>query len=393
MNKTQGFTFFNIDVSSDATMMANALASATAQGMDPQVFLQSLASNSLRPYIDPKDPSKQYVTVNTGTDAEGKPQYEAVLVGNAEQMTLFRGEWEKIDTRVRRVAVAEMKLVNMLESKGLTISLDGMGVTRFTWRNVGQYGEARMDMDMLGETNDNAPVYQEESIPIPIISSGWNLSMRELEVSRRGGLPLDTDKAYWAAYAVAKKTENLFLNGAGVFKADNNRIYGLRNTPSAMTKTMQGDWASDAITGEMIVDEVADWIQDMNNQNHSGPFQLVLPARYSHKLSKDYKAESDKSILARIKEIPAIGEVMFLEQLNVDPTDATKYMVEAFLVELKEETVAVLNGMKLMNFQWQKMGPLLVQHKIAQIKVPLFRKDIEGQTGLLYAKTASVSIA
>lgn len=389
----KNFSFFNIDVSQDAVLLGNSLQSAVAQGVDPQAFMQAIASNSLRPYIDPSDPTKQYVTLNTGIGEDGKPTYEAVMVGNADSMTLFRGEWEKIDSRVRRVAVEQLQLVGMLESKGLTIDLDGMGVTRFAWRNAGKHGEARIDMDMLGDSNDDRTEYQEESIPVPIISSDWELSLRELNVSRKGGLPIDTDKAYWAAYAVAKKTENLFLNGHNIFQANNNRIYGMRNTPAALTKTMQGDWADDAITGEMIVDEVASWIQSMKNQLHSGPFVLILPARYSYKLSKDYKKESDKSILMRIKELKEIGEVMFLEQLNIDPTDVTKYMVEAFLLEMKEETIAILNGMKLMNFQWQKKGPILTAHKIAQIKVPLFRKDIEGQTGLLYAKDDSVLIA
>jgi len=390
----KSFNFYNIDVSADAVVMGNALQEAVAQGIDPQAFLQGVAQNSMRPYVDPAQPDKAYVTVNTGIDKDsGKPIYKAVCVGNADTVTLYRGEWEAIDKRVRRVATQKMQFVAALEAAGLSIPLDGMGVTRYTWRNVGQFGEARVDMDLTANVNDDSPQGIEESLPIPFISSGWDVSARQLEVSRRGGMPIDTEKAYWASYAVARATENLFLNGNGVFKADNNTIYGIRTTPASMAKTLQKDWTDDTVTGEMIVDEVNGWLQDLRNQFHSGPFNLIYPDRYSYKLNKDYKAEVKGSILARIKELQGIGSVTPLEILNVDPTDATKYMNEVFLLEMQQETCAVLNGMNMTNLQWQKKGPLVMGHLVAQIKVPLFRADIEGQTGLLRATCASTAKA
>lgn len=388
----KSFHFYNIDVTQDAVVMGNALQEAVNQGIDPQQFLQAAAKNSLRPYRGSKNPNEAYVTMNVGTDKEGKPIYKAISVGNSDSMTLFRGEWEAIDRRVRRVAVSKMQFVSALEAAKLVIPLDGMGVTRYTWRNVGQMGEARIDMDLTADTNDDRPQGIEESLPIPFISSGWDLSARELEVSRRGGMPLDTEKPYWASYAVARATENLFLNGNGTFKADNNNIYGLRTTPAAMAKTLQKDWTDDTVEGEMIVDEVNGWLQSLQNQHHDGPFLMVYPSRYSYKLNKDYKAAVKGSILERILTLKGISGVLPMEVLNIDPTNPLKYMNEVFLIDMQVETLAVLKGMDLTNFQWQKKGPLVTAHKVAQIKVPLFRADIEGQTGILRATCASSTI-
>lgn len=385
--------FFGIDATRDASLMGNALQNAVNEGMDPQVFLKAMANNSLRPWVDPEDPFNQYVSIATGMNADGTPKYESVYAGNADNMTMLKGEWEVIDSEVIGVAQSEMRIVNMLMAAGLRIPLDGMGVNRFTWNRMNKFGEARIDMDMTAETNDDRAEFDENSIPVPIVSSGWTLNMRQLAMSRKTGQPLDTIKAYMAAYAVAVKTEDLFLNGAGTFKSNGNSIYGLRNTPAALSETITTDWGDDTVDGEMIVDEVNQWVQTLKNQKHNGPFTLYLPQRLEYKLTKDYKKESDKVITTRILEgVKSIKSIEFLETLNLDPEDSTKYNVEAFLVELKKQTIAVLDGMDLTNFQWQKKGPFVMEHKIAQIKVPLFRNDIEGQTGLLRAKGVSIAI-
>ena len=390
----KNLNFMSIDVSQDAVMAGNALQQAIQEGLDPKAFLEGIASNSLRPYIDPSDPFKQYVTVNAGIDPEtGEPDYQAVFAGNAENTTLLRGEWEKIDTVIHGVAMGRNNLMNMLIAAGLTIPLDGMGTTKFTWRRTGQMGEARLDMDMTTEIDNDRMEWDELSIPVPIISSGWDVNMRYLMASRKAGTPIDTIKAYWAAYRVVEKAESLIINGAGTFKADGGSIYGLRNTPVALTATLQGDWSSDDIDGEAIVDEVAGWIQTLKNQHHYGPFSLILPQRYSHKLGKDYKAESDKSILMRIKELDGIGNITFTEQINFEANSTTTYANEVFLLELRTETIALLDGMGLTDFEWQKKGPFVKEHKVAMIRVPLFRNDMEDQAGLLYAKAAGTPVA
>lgn len=388
----KNFNYMSIDVSADATMVGNALQQAVADGFDPQDFLASVASNSLRPYVDPSDPLHRYVTVNTGVNEDGTPKYEAILAGNAENTTLLTGEWEMIDKTVHGVALSRMNLMNMFIGAGLSIPIDGLGVTKYTWNRTGQMGEARIDMDMNTEINNDRMEWDEQSLPIPIISSGWDINMRYLAASRKAGTPIDAIKAYWAAYRVAEKAESILLNGAGTFKAAGGSIYGLRNTPIALSETLQGDWSSDDYSGEEIVDEVAGWVQVLKNQNHYGPFALIVPQRYSHKLGKDYKAESDISILERIKKIDGIGQVSFTEQMNSE-ADGVLWANEVFLIELRKETVAILDGMGLTDFEWQKKGPFVKEHKVAMIRVPLFRNDMEDQTGLLVARCTGTAKA
>ena len=385
--------FVNIDLSFTPNVSAATLADMV-KGSDAQAqaMMAQLASNSLRPYIDPSDPLSQYVTVQTGVDTNGKATYEAVRVGNAATTTLLRGEWEKIDGTVRGVAVGKMNLMNLFVGAGLTIPLGGLGVTQFTWQRMGQMGEARLDMDMNSTGNNDRMEFDELSIPIPIISSGWDINMRYLEQTRKMGMPLDVVYARNAAYKVAQFGENLLVNGGGNFQANGKSIKGLRNTDVALTGTMAADW--ETADAEDIVDEVAGWIRILKNNHHYGPYALIIPQRWSYKLSKDYKATSDKSILARIKELEGIGQVVFTEQINDDATTPTTHWAnEAYLIELNTDTVAILDGMPMTNFQWQIKGPFTVEHKVAMIRVPLFRNDIEGQSGLLKATKAGTAKA
>ena len=388
--------FITIDVSAEAAQMGAALAAN--QGIDPQEFLMMLEQNSLRPFIPDEDPYAMCVSIPTGAfNADGDPVMKTMRIGNATSTTLLRGDWEKIDSEVYGVALGRMNLMNLFVGAGLTIPLDGMGVTRYTWQRMGKMGQARLDMDMMSSTEKDRMEFDTQSIPVPIISSGWDVNMRYLAETRKMGRPIDTIQAYWAAYAVAVKGEDILVNGAGSFKADGGVIYGLRDTPVAITATITKDWTDDSVTGKDIVEEVASWVSQLRNKKHYGPYVLILPDRYSHKLSLDYKDQSEKSIMARLLEKESdqvtlnINRIEFSEQINDDATDDTKYSNEAYLVELNKATVAIIDGMPMTDFQWAVKGPMVTEHKVAMIRVPLFRNDMEGQSGILRAKGTSTA--
>lgn len=390
--------FITIDVSAQAAEMGQALAGN--QGINPQEFLMMLEQNSLRPFVPAEDPYAMCVSIPTGAfNAEGEPVMKTMRIGNATSTTLLKGDWEKIDAEVYGIAMGRMNLMNLFVGAGLTIPLDGMGVTRFSWQRMGKMGQARMDMDMMTTTEKDRMEFDTQSIPVPIISSSWDVNMRYLAETRKMGRPIDTIYAYWAAYAVASKGEDILVNGAGGFKADGGQIYGLRDTPVAITATISTDWTDSSVTGEDIVDEVSSFVAELRAKKHYGPYVLILPDRYSRKLSKDYKAQSDKSIMARLLEKESeqltlnISRIEFSEQINDDPTDDTKYSNELYLVEMNKATVAIIDGMPLTDFQWQVKGPIVTEHKVAMIRVPLFRNDMEGQSGILRAKGTSTAKA
>jgi len=388
--------FVTIDVSAEAAQMGAALAGN--QGINPQEFLMMLEQNSMRPFIPDEDPFAMCVSIPTGAfNDDGTPVMRTVRTGNATATTLLRGDWEKIDAEVYGVALGRMNLMNLFVGAGLTIPLDGMGVTRYTWQRMGKMGKARLDMDMLSTTEKDRMEFDTQSLPVPIISSGWDVNMRYLAETRKMGRPIDTIQAYWAAMAVTIKAEDILVNGAGTFKADGGTIYGLRNTPIAQTATITTDWTDDAVTGKDIVEEVASWVSQLRAKKHYGPYVLILPDRYSHKLSLDYKDQSEKSIMARLLEKESdqitlnISRIEFTEQITDDATDSTKYSNEAYLVELNKATVAIVDGMPMTDFQWAVKGPMVTEHKVAMIRVPLFRNDMEGQSGMLRAKGTSTA--
>lgn len=381
--------FIGIDLSAEAAATGSIFGNATEFAASPEEAMDMMASNSLRPYI--AEDGRVYCTIPR-INSKGEVEYTAKMVGNGTPTptTLLRGEWEQVDQVVGEVATAEMNLVNMLIAAGLTIPLNGMGVTKYTWQRTGRMGQARIDMDMTSLVDEDRPEFDELSMPIPIISSNWDVNMRYLLASRKSGQPVDTIKAYWAAYAVADFTERLFLNGAGNFKSFGESIPGLRTTDIALTETLSADWSSDSVTGKEIVEEVATWIQRLRAQHHYGPFTLLLPGRYSYKLSTDYRNENNSpSIMTRLLELKELKSVEFVEYMRYSTAGVDQLTNEAILLELNKKTIAVLDGMPLTDFEWQAKGPIIKQHKIAQIKLPLFRADMEGQTGILRASRAA----
>lgn len=386
--------FMHIDLSASAVMAGNDLMQAVQSGMDPQAVMAQIAANSQRPWIDPKDPTREYVSIpefGTNGDITG---YVAQLRGNAAPTTLLKYEWEAIDKTVRGVAMGRMNIMNMFVAAGLTIPIDGMGTTSYKWRLMGQMGSARLDMDMTTGTDHDRMEFTEKTMPIPIISSGWDINMRFLAESRRMGMPMDVEYAKWAAFRCTEMAENIVVNGAGL-KADGGQIEGLRTAASRLIGTaLSADWTAATVTGSDIVEATNDWIKTLQENHHYGPYSMLLPQRYAAKLNEDYNPlVSDKSIRTRMLEIDGLSNITFSETLNTVVESGTKkYANEVFLIELKTETVAILDGMPLTDYEWQIKGPLVKEHKVAMIRVPLFRNDLEGQSGLLHAKVAGTAI-
>lgn len=336
--------------------------------------MSSFDVNSFRPYRGTgKNAHLAYLTQMVANE-KGEIVPKAVPVGNATNGTLTKDEWQQMDARVIQVARRRLRFVQMLESAGCVINLDGLGVTEFEWQTMSRTGNPIMSMDGLKRGNTDKVVYGLESIPIPIISDYWNLNLRFLETSRRKGQPMDTTLAGQSALAVADYTENMFINGTGSFSVGGKTLYGLFDTPVALTDTYSVAWDNVSATGQNILDDVNKAIKKAQDAHHYGPFTLLLPQKYQAKLGNDFKANGDKTIKQRIMELDSISGIEYTEFVTTD---------KWALLEFNVENIAVVSGMGMTNFQQQLLGGWSTDYMVATIKVPLFRADAENQTGLV----------
>jgi hypothetical protein len=315
-----------------------------------------------------------YVT-QMQVNEKGEETAVAIPVANATEGTLLKQEWQQLDAKVIDVARRRLRFVQMLEASGCTINLaSGLGVTEYEWQTMVSNGNPRLTMDGLKQGETNKPVFGLDSIPIPMICDNWNLNLRFLETSRRKGMSMDTTLAGSIALSISDYTENMFINGTGNFTVGGKTLYGLFDTPTALTESYSKAWDDVDTTGQNILDDIGKAVKKANAKYHYGPFTLLLPQKYQEKLGQDFKANGDKTIRERILELEYIEGIEYTEFVTTD---------KWALIEFNVENIACVSGMDMTNYQQQLLSGWSTEYMVALIKVPLFRADAESQTGLV----------
>jgi len=294
--------------------------------------------------------------------------------------TLRKDEWKGFDTVLVEVAQQRLNVVADLLSRGLVLNIpNAMGTTVFQWETVSDMPDAQVSMD--AETPaDNARVdFNLQTLPLPIVHEDWFLNLRFLEASRKLGQPLDTTMLAQATLKVVQKLEDIVVNGISTIKFGGATVTGYTTFADRIQKTNFTDWGLTATTGETILDETLVAIGLINAKKHFGPFVMYVTNAWYLNLLNDFKANSDKSTLRRLLEIPSISEIKVSDNL------AANNMI---MVEMDRTVVDILNGFAPRLLQWQTMGGLKTHYKIMAIMIPRLKADSESQTGILHGTIA-----
>lgn len=324
---------------------------------------------SRRPYIA-KD-GKGYVM----TTLNGKN----VAVRNTTA-TLRYDEWKQFDEAVLKAARPRLRGVADLRAAGLTYTIpNGMGKTVFVTEKMSDPGNAAVSMDGLRQSANDRPVFEIENLPLPIISSDFSFSARQLAISRSGNTPLDTAMAEAAARRVAEEAEKLLLGTSAMWGSTktygSGYIYGYTTHPDVGIVTVTAPTDS-SWTGETLLSEVLEMIQASLDDYHYGPWALYFAPSWTRYLGEDFKSNSDKTVMQRIGEIEGITSIRTLDYL-------TNYGI--LLVQMTSDVVREVIGMDLTTVQWETSGGLEVHFKVMAIMVPQIRSDKNDKCGIVYA--------
>lgn len=327
-----------------------------ANGMDPAV---------MRPYVG-KD-GRFYI--NKG----GKP----FPVTNA---TLRYDEWKEYDRVIIRAAEDRLVGVADLISRGLTYSVgNGLAKTVLQYEDVGKMGEAIVSMDGLTRGKSDRPEYDMKYLPLPIVSSDFQINARVLAASRTGSEALDTVSGEQAGTRVAEKLETILFQGLSSYAYGGGTIYGYLDYPDRITGNLGAAWDNSAVTGADIIDDVLAMKQALIAKKRYGPWVLYIPIAYETKMDEDYSTQyPGKTIRQRILEISGIQDVKVAEYLIAS---ASKERVS--MVEMNNRTVRMVNGMGITPVEWQEQGGMVTQYKVMTIQVPQIRGDQDGNCGVL----------
>lgn len=342
-----------------------------------------LDPNRKRPFLAINEKTKKlgtFITVCVG-DPRKKENYKNIEV-NAEG-TLFRDEWKALDEAVIGVQRERLTGFDYFVNKGLVFNLtNAMGTTVLEWRSIGDSQEAIMSMDGLSRGQGDRTTKKHHYIPIPIIHVDYEINQRELETSRNMQNPIDTTEAEHATRRILELQDDmLFTNTSYSWgdKGDDNRnsIYSFLNFPDRNPVTLTKAWdESDKTPGEIYDDVVA-----MKKANFDakcyGPAALFIPTDWDYVLDNDYSVSggSIMTIRERLLKINGIQEIVPVDRLTAN---------NAVLVQLKKETVRIINGMPIRNLQWNTEGGMVNKFKVMTIRVPQLRSDWNGNCGIAH---------
>lgn len=327
---------------------------------------------ALRPYIG-RD-GRTYITVNSGrTDKDGKPVFASALVSNAVA-TLRKDDWIQLDTAVLKAARPRLRVVKDLRAAGLEYVIpNGLGKTALEHEAMSDIGAATISMDGLRKGNSDRPQFDLRSLPLPIIHKDFSFSARQVAASRNGGSPLDTTTAEAAGRKVAEEAERLALGESATYSYGGGSVYGLKNFPYDLTKTLTAPTTSNQAT---TVAEVLDMKQKAMNANYFGPFNLYYSPAWGAYMGGDYSAnKGDNTLADRLRKIDGIQAVEQADYL----TGTTM-----LLVQMTADVARIVVGMDITTVQWESQGGMELNFKVMAIIVPQIRGDYNNATGVVY---------
>jgi hypothetical protein len=288
--------------------------------------------------------------------------------------TLRKDEWKLYDTALVEVARKNLIGVADLMRKGLVLRLNNaLGITRVEWETVTEMTPADITMSGISESQNDRVEFALTGIPVPIIHKDFNINVRALEASRRTGQPLDTMQIERSTRMVVERIESmLWLGYTGL--GSNNTIFGYTNATNRNTGSVTASWAT-AATGDQYLTDLLAMIQKMVDDNMFGPWGLYVPITAFVRMGNDFKANSDKTILQRLLEVPGIEFIKPTKELTAS---------NVVMVNFAKDVVDMIDGIQPTLVEWDSHGGFVKHFKVLAIMLPRVRNDAELQSGIVH---------
>lgn len=289
--------------------------------------------------------------------------------------TLLYDEWKLFDTQIQTIARERLVVVQELMSRGLTYPIpNALGVIQLVWQRSGDMNPAEATMSGLPEADKDALDFDLASMPLPMIHKEFTLNLRQLQVSRNGGLPLDTTMAEIAMRKIAELVESIVFNGLSI-ATNLGTIYGFLNHPNRNTGSVTASWASLTTTGSQILGDVIAMVNAAYAKNMFGPYLLFVPTNVYNNLFNDFKANSDLTILQRLMELPDL--------MGIVPTNRMT-STNVLLVQMTSDVVQMVDGIQPTVVEWEERGGFELNFMIYTIMLPRIRADYLNQSGIVH---------
>lgn len=349
--------------------MGSSITEVLQPGFDPGLKRPFVHTDG-RNYVSFKDHKR--------SRTEGKPVYANRLVNNVE-MALTRDEWIEIDRAVIAAAQPRLKAFADLRARNTYTIPAGWGKTVLESARSGDITGAEINMDGLAVADQDRIHQDLVGVPLPIIHKDFDISARQLDVSRQGSLPLDTTLAGMAAEKVAQEIEKMTI-GQLTYAFGGYSIYGYMNFPDRLTVEITeptGGW-----TPAVLISELLEMRKAAQDAGFYGPYQLYVGSAWDLFLDADYStAKGDNTLRQRILQLDGITGLSTLDYIPSADYDI-------LMVQMTPNVARAIIALELVTLQWQEMGGMKVKMKVMAIQVPQVRSDFHGGTGIVHGAVA-----
>lgn len=288
--------------------------------------------------------------------------------------TLMYDEWKEMDMTVIKAAQERLVAVQQMIGRGLVYNVpNGLGKTVLAYQDMSDIDGADVSMHAISKSMRDRPEYDINYMPLPVIHKDFSFSIREIEASRNGSMPLDMTMAQLAARKVAEKAEEIFFQGLSAYTFGGGTLRGIEDYTNANTGSLNAAWDASSTTGKMILNDLKSMKQDLIDEKMYGPYGVFIPTAYETKLDEDYEDQYAKTIRQRLEEMNNIDFIQV-----ADKATATKVS----MVQLTEDVIRIVMGLPITTVEWDSEGGLKKNFKVMAIMLPQPRATQEGDCGI-----------
>ncbi len=287
---------------------------------------------------------------------------------------LRKDEWKALDDALVEVARRQIGAIQDLEAAGLTRNHGSLGVLFDEYEAVSDIDPAEQNMSGVAPGQRDLATFGLNSVPIPITFRDFQIHMRHLAASRRGGSNIDTTNIGLCAAAVNEKLEDMLFNGSSV--APNGVVAaGYTTASSRITGSTTADW--DTATGAQIIGDALSMIAAAEVENYFGQFMFYASVGAMQNIRNDYTVEFPGTILERLLQIDAFQGIRGTTSL----ADA-----EAVAVRLTRDVVDLSVASPVTTVQWDEMGGMIQNFKVMAAMAPRIKipRSTNAKTGLVH---------
>jgi len=357
---------------------AEVQAAEELEDGNPQAFQKMVAHSQFRIAQQRAGGDLANADKQTKRMAENAARVLKQFKGNAQ---LRDDEWKRIDDTLTAVARDNTLGLSTLRGAGLDVPLD-LGVLRFEWEDVDDFGEAEVDMSGTTGDDEDALSFTNNGIPLPIVHKSFKVNMRKLRASRRRGQPIDTAGVDAATAAVSRKLEDILYGGNSI-TVQGDSVQGFTDFTDRQTVAGNATW--DGASADNIIDDVMRTIEALEDAKalpgRTGYQMMVARQNYQEARAKNSGTDDKKGVLEHLRERMQTEDDV--PEVSFQPVDRLSEG-NAVLAKPTERYVQLPMPADIQTVQWESNGGWTRHFKVVGSVMPALRSDQSGNSGVAH---------